>query len=169
LPRVVVDAAPRAHATVPSGSPRRILVADDNEDSAESLALLLEAHGHQVQVAHDGESALAVAERFRPDVAFIDIGMPKRSGYEVAEELRLRPWSESVRLIAVTGWGQESDRRRAQEVGFDAHLVKPATPEALFGLLASFDTPRAGRAAEPSIAAQPPSETAASAGPATPA
>src|SRR4030095_16649219 len=111
--------------------------ADDNEDSAESLALLLEAHGHRVQVAYDGESALAAADRFRPDVAFIDIGVSKRSGSEVAVELRLRPWSESLRLIAVTGWGQESDRRRAQEVGFDAHLVKPATPDVLLGLLAS--------------------------------
>ncbi|HEX5032730.1 MAG TPA: ATP-binding protein [Candidatus Eisenbacteria bacterium] len=169
LPRVAVEDAPRARATTPSGSPRRILVADDNEDSAESLKLFLEAHGHKVQVAYDGESALAAADRFRPDVAFIDIGMPKRSGYEVAEELRLRPWSESLRLIAVTGWGQESDRRRAQEVGFDAHLVKPATPEALLGLLASFDAPRAGRTAEPSVAALPSSETAASGGPATPA
>ena len=169
LPRVVIDAAPAPRAAVPSVLPRRILVADDNEDSAESLALLLEAHGHQVQVAYDGESALAAAERFRPDVAFIDIGMPKRSGYEVAEELRLRPWTEAVRLIAVTGWGQEADRKRAQEVGFDAHLVKPATPEALLGLLASFDTPCAGPTAQPSVAAIPSTETAASAGPATPA
>jgi signal transduction histidine kinase len=168
LPRVAADAEPAPRPAVHSGSPRRILVADDNEDSAESLALLLEAHGHRVQVAYDGESALAAADRFRPDVAFIDIGMPKRSGYEVAVELRLRPWSESVRLIAVTGWGQESDRRRAQEVGFDAHLVKPATPDVLLGLLASFDTPRAERVPEePPV--DPSSETAASAGPVTPA
>jgi signal transduction histidine kinase len=168
LPRVVVDAAPPPLPAVRSGSPRRILVADDNEDSAESLALFLEAHGHRVQVAYDGESALAAADRFRPDVAFIDIGMPKRSGYEVAEELRHRPWSGTLRMIAVTGWGQESDRRRAQEVGFDAHLVKPATPDALLGLLASFDTPRAERVpAGPPI--DPSSETAASAGPVTPA
>ncbi|HZV90522.1 MAG TPA: hypothetical protein VFF34_00800, partial [Candidatus Nitrosocosmicus sp.] len=85
-----------------------------------------------------------------------------------AEALRLRPWSESLRLIAVTGWGQESDRRRAQEVGFDAHLVKPATPDVLLGLLASFDTPRAERVPlEPPV--DPSSETAASAGPVTPA
>jgi len=168
LPRVAADAEPAPRPAVHSGSPRRILVADDNEDSAESLALLLEAHGHRVQVAYDGESAIAAADRFRPDVAFIDIGMPKRSGYEVAEALRLRPWSESLRLIAVTGWGQESDRRRAQEVGFDAHLVKPATPDVLLGLLASFDTPRAERAPEePPV--DPSSETAASAGPVTPA
>jgi CheY-like chemotaxis protein len=143
-------------------------VADDNVDSAESLALLLGAYGHRVHVAHDGDSAIAVADRVRPEVAFIDIGMPKRSGYEVARELRLRPWSGALHLVAVTGWGQESDRRRAQEVGFDAHLVKPATPDVLLGMLAGFDTPVSEGPAVP-IEPGPTSESAASRGPATPA
>ncbi|HTK70738.1 MAG TPA: ATP-binding protein [Candidatus Eisenbacteria bacterium] len=170
LPRVAVAAPPASRETVHSGSPRRILVADDNEDSAESLALLLGAHGHEVQLAHDGESALAAAERFRPDVAFIDIGMPKRSGYEVAEELRQRPWTAGLRLIAVTGWGQDSDRKRAKDVGFDAHLVKPATPDVLLGLLASFDEVRPARAPDdPPILTPPPSEAVAPAEPVNPA
>jgi len=167
---VAVAAPPASRETVHSGSPRRILVADDNEDSAESLALLLGAHGHEVQLAHDGESALAAAERFRPDVAFIDIGMPKRSGYEVAEELRQRPWTAGLRLIAVTGWGQDSDRKRAKDVGFDAHLVKPATPDVLLGLLASFDEVRPARAPDdPPILTPPPSEAVAPAEPVNPA
>jgi signal transduction histidine kinase len=170
LPRVVVDAMPVARTTRHPASSRSILVADDNIDSAESLALLLGAYGHRVHVAHDGDSAVAMADRVRPDVAFIDIGMPKRSGYDVARELRLRPWGAALHLVAVTGWGQESDRRRAQEVGFDAHLVKPATPDALLGMLAGFDTAPTRVASEaPPIEPHPSSEAAAPAGPATPA
>jgi DNA-binding response OmpR family regulator len=168
LPRVVVDAMPVARRAPHAATARCILVADDNVDSAESLALLLGAYGHRVHVAHDGDSAIAVADRVRPEVAFIDIGMPKRSGYEVARELRLRPWSGALHLVAVTGWGQESDRRRAQEVGFDAHLVKPATPDVLLGMLAGFDTPVSEGPAVP-IEPGPTSESAASRGPATPA
>jgi CheY-like chemotaxis protein len=110
------------------------------------------------------------AARPLSSVAFIDIGMPKRSGYDVARELRLRPWAEALHLVAVTGWGQESDRRRAQEVGFDAHLVKPATPDVLLGMLAGFDTPPP-RVASETLPIEPPpsSEAAAPAGPATPA
>jgi CheY-like chemotaxis protein len=170
LPRGVVDATPVARSTLHAASSRSILVADDNVDSAESLALLLGAYGHRVHVAHDGDSALAVADRVRPEVAFIDIGMPKRSGYDVARELRLRPWAAALHLVAVTGWGQESDRRRAQEVGFDAHIVKPATPDALLGMLAGFDTPPPRVASEATpIEPHPSSEAAAPAGPATPA
>ena len=153
LPRGAVDvAAMPGRAALPAALPRRILVADDNRDSAESLALFLEAHGHHVRVAFDGETAIAEADAFVPEVAFIDIGMPKRSGYEVARALRQTLWGGSVHLVAVTGWGQDSDRRRARDVGFDAHLVKPATPEVLLGILAAMDVPPDGAKAAPAQA-----------------
>jgi CheY-like chemotaxis protein len=115
---------------------RRILVVDDNVDAAESLALLLRIEGHEVHVAHDGPAALAAIAADRPDVVFLDIGMPVMNGYEVAQRLRKMPGLENLLLVAMTGWGQEEDRRRSQEAGFDYHLVKPADPEALRQLLA---------------------------------
>jgi CheY-like chemotaxis protein len=90
--------------------PRRIVVADDNEDSAQSFAMLLSFSGHEVRIAHDGEQALVAVRDFRPDVAFLDIGMPRLSGYEVAEAVRAEPWGQDVKLIAVTGWGQADDK-----------------------------------------------------------
>jgi len=108
--------------------PRRIVVADDNEDSAQSFAMLLSFSGHEVRIAHDGEQALDAVRDFRPDVAFLDIGMPRLSGYEVAEAVRAEPWGRDVKLIAVTGWGQPDDKVRAQSAGFDQHLVKPIDP-----------------------------------------
>jgi len=114
---------------------RRILVADDNRDAAESLAMLLEMAGHEVRVAHHGRAALAVAQAFRPDTALLDIGMPEMSGYEVAQALRSEPWAVGLRLIALTGWGQDSDRRRALEAGFDHHLIKPVDPDQLAGMM----------------------------------
>jgi signal transduction histidine kinase len=114
---------------------RRILVADDNRDAAESLAMLLEMAGHEVRVAHLGQAAVSLAQVFRPDTALLDIGMPDMSGYEVAENLRREPWAAGIQLIALTGWGQESDRRRALEAGFDHHLVKPIDPDQLVGLM----------------------------------
>jgi len=116
---------------------RRILIADDNRDAAESLAMLLEMAGHEVRVAHLGRAALALAQVFRPDTALLDIGMPDLSGYEVAQSLRAEPWAANIRLIALTGWGQDSDRRRALEAGFDHHLIKPVDPDQLAGLIAS--------------------------------
>ena len=110
---------------------RRVLVVDDNKDAADSLALLLELAGHEVRVAHSGRAALSLAQLFRPDTSLLDIGMPDLSGYEVARELRREPWGRQMRLIALTGWGQEADRQRAQEAGFDEHLTKPIDPEAL--------------------------------------
>ena len=116
-------------------SPRRIVVADDNEDSAESFAMLLSFSGHEVRVAHDGAAALDAVSDFRPDVAFLDIGMPGLTGYEVAEAVRAEPWGSEVTLIAVTGWGQPDDRLRARTAGFDRHLIKPIDPAEVDRLL----------------------------------
>ena len=118
-----------------SFSKRRVLVVDDNVDSAESLALLLRASGHQVCTAHDGPAALEVARLHRPEVVVLDLGLPRMDGYEVALRLRAEHPREVV-LIALTGYGQEEDRRRTREAGFDHHLVKPADPALLRGLLA---------------------------------
>ena len=107
---------------------RRVLVVDDNEDSAESLALLLRLDGHLVQTAHDGEAALEAADRFQPDAILLDLGMPRLNGYEVCERIRLRPWGRGVLLVAQTGWGQAQDRARTLAAGFDAHLTKPIDP-----------------------------------------
>ena len=115
---------------------RRILVADDNSDALESLAMLLELGGHEVYTASNGVLALESAERHQPDVALLDIGMPKLDGYEVARRIRSQPWGRSITLVALTGWGQESDRRRSGEAGFDSHLVKPLDLEQLSRLLA---------------------------------
>ena len=124
-------AGPAAHAPA-----RRVLVVDDNLDGAESLALLLRFAGHQVEVAHDGQLALAVAERFRPDVALLDIGLPGLNGYEVCQRLRRESWGRTMTIVALTGWGQDEDRRRSSEAGFDSHMVKPVDPPALLKLLA---------------------------------
>lgn len=116
-------------------SPRRIVVADDNEDSAESFAMLLSFSGHEVRIAHDGAAALDAVRDFRPDVAFLDIGMPGLTGYEVAEAVRAEPWGRDVTLIAVTGWGQPDDQARARTAGFDRHLIKPIDPAEVDRLL----------------------------------
>ncbi len=110
---------------VTPGLTRRVLIADDNVDSAESLAMLLRLHGHHVEVVHDGAEAIRRLDELRPQFALIDIGMPKINGYEVARRTRSEPWGAAIRLIALTGWGQEQDRREALEAGFDDHLVKP--------------------------------------------
>jgi CheY-like chemotaxis protein/anti-sigma regulatory factor (Ser/Thr protein kinase) len=115
---------------------RRVLVVDDNRDAAESLAMLLGVGGHDVRTAHDGPTALAVAAASRPEVVFLDIGLPRMDGYEVARRLRQQVGLRQALIVAVTGYGREEDRRRAEEAGFDAHLVKPADPEELQKLLA---------------------------------
>ena len=114
---------------------RRILVADDNSDALESLATLLELGGHEVFSAANGALALESAERHLPEVALLDIGMPKLDGYEVARRIRAQPWGRRITLVALTGWGQESDRRRSGEAGFDSHLVKPLDLDKLTALL----------------------------------
>ncbi len=118
--------------------PRRILIADDNADFANSLGALLSGRGHEVRVVYDGAEALATAARFNPDFAFLDIGMPRVHGYEVARRLREAPGTAACVLVAVTGWGQEDDRQRAREAGFDRHLVKPAAPEDIETILKSY-------------------------------
>jgi len=120
------------------GAPkRRILIVDDNRDAAASMAMILELMGHQVQTAHDGLAALEAAAAFWPDVILLDIGLPRLNGYEVAREVRQQPWGGQVILIAVTGWGQEEDKRRALEAGCDYHLTKPIDPDGLAKLLAT--------------------------------
>jgi signal transduction histidine kinase len=119
---------------------RRILVADDNNDALESLATLLQLSGHEVYTAPNGAMALEAAEQHRPEVALLDIGMPKLDGYEVARRIRAQPWGQRITLVALTGWGQDSDRRRSQEAGFDSHLVKPLDLDKLTELLAGLPT-----------------------------
>jgi DNA-binding response OmpR family regulator len=117
--------------------PCRILVVDDNEDAAESLALLLRLGEHEVRVAYDGQTALATARTFQPEIVLLDLGLPGLSGYEVARRLRHEPDMGEMRIVALTGWGQEEDRRRTRDAGFDHHLVKPVDPDALNRLLAA--------------------------------
>lgn len=118
-------------------SGQRLLVVDDNQDAATSLSMLLRLQGHEVRVAHDGPSALEAATTFRPDLIFLDLGMPGMDGYEVARRVRKMPGLEKTILAALTGWGQQEDRRRTTEAGFHHHLVKPPEPKALENLLAS--------------------------------
>jgi len=117
----------------------RVLVVDDNEDAANSLAMLLDAEGIEHRVVHDGPSALAAADGFRPDVVLLDIGMPGMDGYEVARRLRAQPLHAHTRLVALTGWSYEQDQARSRAAGFDHHLRKPAHIGKLMALLASID------------------------------
>ncbi|HZM33881.1 MAG TPA: response regulator, partial [Burkholderiales bacterium] len=127
------ERAPRGYAPAP-GSPLRVLVADDNRDAADSMQRMLAFFGHDVQVAYDGSSAVRMGEQFAPRVALLDIGMPGTNGYDVARALR-RAHGPRVTLVAVTGWGQDADRRRSAEAGFDHHLTKPVDPNTLNKLL----------------------------------
>lgn len=123
--------------TAASGMMRyRILLADDNVDFAISLAALMRTSGHEVCITHDGAEALEAAPQFRPDFAFLDIGLPKLNGYSLARKLRELPATRNSILVAVTGWGQEKDRKRAKQAGFDDHLVKPVEPEQIQAILA---------------------------------
>jgi PAS domain S-box-containing protein len=120
----------------------RILIADDNRDAADSLAQVLRMMGHEIEIAHDGVEAVQAAATFRPDVALLDIGMPRMNGYAVARHMREQPWGQRMLLVALTGWGQEEDKRRATEAGFHYHLTKPAEPGALEKLLEGLAQPR---------------------------
>jgi CheY-like chemotaxis protein len=116
-------------------SSRRVLIADDNRDGAETLAMLLESSGHEVYLAYNGTDAVQVAAMRRPQVAVLDIGMPGLDGYQVAQKIRSEVWGMHVTLIALTGWGQEDDKQRALRAGFDHHLTKPVDPSMLEELL----------------------------------
>ena len=133
-----------AHVAQPTAAPaevptealaQRVLVVDDNADSAESLAMLLQMSGHEVFTAHDGEAAIEATDAHRPDVVLLDIGLPKVNGHDVCRHIRAQPWGRDITLVALTGWGQENDRRRSQEAGFDYHVVKPVEPAAIMRLL----------------------------------
>ena len=121
---------------------RRILLVDDNVDFVASLALILQASGHEVRVTHDGLEALEVATTFQPDFIFLDIGLPGLNGYDVARNLRQLPSTQSSILVAITGWGQAGDKRRAREAGFDHHVVKPVEPTEIHAILTRFHVAR---------------------------
>jgi PAS domain S-box-containing protein len=127
----------RAEDELRSSSKCRVLVADDNRDSAESLSMLLELKGYQTWTAHDGREAVESARVYQPDAALLDIGMPKLNGYEAAHLIREQPWGKSMLLLAITGWGQEEDKQRARDAGFDHHLTKPVNLADLESLLAA--------------------------------
>jgi CheY-like chemotaxis protein len=121
---------------VPRGSGWRILVVDDSRDSATSLARLLELLGNLVHLANDGVAAVEAAAEFRPEIILMDVGMPRMNGYEATRHIREQPWGRSVIIVALTGWGQDADRRMSKEAGCDGHLVKPVSLPELQKLLA---------------------------------
>jgi CheY-like chemotaxis protein/nitrogen-specific signal transduction histidine kinase len=135
-------AAPAERPARPGTGARRVLVVDDNQDSAESLAALLEVLGHEVHAAHDGRQALELAGRLAPDLVLLDIGMPEMSGHEVARRLRADTGLRNTVLIALTGYGTDEDRRASREAGFDGHLVKPIDFDALERILAMWPARR---------------------------
>jgi len=128
--------APVRDSASESAIERRVLIVDDNRDSAESLAMLLEITGNKTFQAHDGVEALDAIEKHRPEVVLLDIGLPKLDGHEVCRRVREQPWGRDIIIIALTGWGQDDDRRKSEEAGFNGHLVKPVDYDNLLSLLA---------------------------------
>jgi PAS domain S-box-containing protein len=122
---------------------RRVLVADDNPDNAESLAMLLRLNGHEVETALDGIQTIEAAQRFRPDVVLLDIGMPRLDGYGACRQIRAQPWGKAIAIYALTGWGQDDDHRKSREAGFNGHLVKPVQPSEILEVV-SGSLPLAG-------------------------
>jgi CheY-like chemotaxis protein len=114
----------------------RILVVDDNRDAATSLAMLLKMNGSEIAMAHDGAEALTQAESFNPHIILLDIGLPKMNGYDTCRSIRKQPWGEKMMIVALTGWGQDEDRRKSSEAGFNGHMVKPVDHTELMKLLA---------------------------------
>jgi CheY-like chemotaxis protein/two-component sensor histidine kinase len=141
-----LDAAPAGRPAAATPSPRRVLVVDDNHDAADSTAMLLRASGAEVRVSYDGPSALDALQEWQPDVVLLDVGMPGMDGLEVARRIRGTPEFDGVRLVALTGWGQNEDIARTRASGFDTHLVKPA---GMGELMQALDTPRATTAPLP--------------------
>ncbi|MDB6163236.1 MAG: chemotaxis protein methyltransferase CheR [Xanthomonadaceae bacterium] len=121
---------------------RRVLVVDDNVDSAQTLAMVLDVMGHETRLANDGMQAVQIAQQFQPEVVLLDIGMPKLNGYEACRLIRAQPWATEVKMVAVTGWGQDEDRRRSKDAGFDLHLVKPLDPVEVERLLRKLEPGR---------------------------
>jgi CheY-like chemotaxis protein len=145
VPGEVSGAGAAADPYLLTGAPaRRILVVDDIVDAAEAVARMLALDGHDVRVVHDGLAALDAAERLEPEIVLLDIGLPKVDGLEVARRLRSRFGPDAMLLVATTGLGQDADRRRTSEAGFDHHLVKPIDPDILRRLVASDQTVRRG-------------------------
>jgi CheY-like chemotaxis protein len=126
---------PQTERALPTGAVLRVLIVDDNVDAAAALELLLQVSGHLVRVAHTGPSGLAAAIDFRPDVVLLDIGLPEMDGWKVAERIRQQPILDDIVLIAMTGYGQTTDRQRSQRAGFDHHFVKPVQSAQLRQLL----------------------------------
>ena len=136
VPGVAAAAPGAAEAAAPTQPCLRVLVVDDNVDMAESLAMLMQAAGHVVQTAHSGTGAVSAANDYRPDVVLLDIGLPEIDGFEVAKRIRKDPLHQAMVLVALTGYGQDADRQRSREVGFDHYLVKPVDLEEVQGILA---------------------------------
>jgi CheY-like chemotaxis protein len=137
IPVVLADAESN-NCNTESAQPsnrRRILVVDDNRDAATSLAMMLKLMGNETKTAHDGLEALDIAAAFLPDLILLDIGMPRLNGSETAKRIRTQPWGKDVVLVALTGWGQEEDRRKSAESGFNLHMVKPIELATLESLL----------------------------------
>jgi two-component system CheB/CheR fusion protein len=137
LPRLAAPERAAAECVAATAPKRRILVVDDNSDVADSLAMLLRLEGHEVEIAYSAPGTFEAVQRMRPDVVFLDIGLPQMDGYQLARRLRADPAGKRVHLIALTGYGQEHDRERVREAGFGAHLVKPADIEAVNQILTS--------------------------------
>jgi PAS domain S-box-containing protein len=140
IPRIGAEATPgrddpESNLAFSGVGARRVVIADDNRDAADSLAMLVGIEGHGVTVVHDGAAAIDAIRRLKPDVAILDIGMPRLDGYEVARQVRADPSLPRVKLVALTGWGHEQDRARAMEAGFDMHMTKPVEPQHIIELL----------------------------------
>jgi len=130
-----------AAPSAPQHAGRRVLVVDDNTDSAHSMRMLLQLLGSEVRTAHDGLQAVEAAQAFRPELILMDVGMPRLNGYEAARRIREQPWGQDALIVTLTGWGQESDKARSQEAGCNEHMVKPIKLAEVEGLLARLPAP----------------------------